>query len=130
MVSLLPLPVLVFLGIESTGTDWGSLLTDETWRDSFITTLYVVSVSTGLSLVIGTWLARTVVPKGWRFLSSVLRLLMFVPHIAAAYLFCLLLSGTNGIGWIETNERNYVTVILTYIWKERPFVFLNDARDV
>lgn len=49
---------------------------------------------------------------------------MFVPHIAAAYLFCLLLSGTNGIGWIETNERNYVTVILTYIWKETPFVFL------
>ncbi|MBR3061079.1 MAG: hypothetical protein IKG65_01385 [Exiguobacterium sp.] len=81
MVSLLPLPALVFLGIESTGTDWGSLLIDETWRDSFITTLYVVNVSTGLSLVIGTWLARTVVQKGWRFLSSVLRLPMFVPHM-------------------------------------------------
>ncbi|MBR2680309.1 MAG: sugar ABC transporter permease, partial [Exiguobacterium sp.] len=108
MVSLLPLPALVFLGIESTGTDWGSLLTDETWRDSFITTLYVVNVSTGLSLVIGAWLARTVVQKGWRFLSSVLRLPMFVPHIAAAYLFWLLFTGTNGIGWIEANERNYV----------------------
>ncbi|MBR2759489.1 MAG: hypothetical protein IKD52_15780, partial [Exiguobacterium sp.] len=52
------------------------------------------------------------------------------PSHAAAYLFWLFLSGTNGIVWIETNERNYVTVILTYIWKETPFVFLNDARDV
>ncbi|MCV9899481.1 ABC transporter permease subunit [Exiguobacterium sp. N5] len=124
MMSLLPLTALVFLAIESMGTDWGSLLTNETWRDSFFTTIYVVSVSTGLSLVIGTWLARTVVQKGWRFLSSVLRLPMFVPHIAAAYLFWLLFTGMNGIGWIEANERNYVTVILTYIWKETPFVFL------
>ncbi|WP_215112854.1 ABC transporter permease subunit [Exiguobacterium sp. s63] len=124
LVSLFPLTALLFLGIEATGTDWGALLTDETWRDSFVTTLYVVSVSTMLSLVFGTWLARTVVKQRWRFTSTILKIPMFVPHIAAAYLFWLLFSGANGFGGIEANERDYVTVILTYIWKEIPFVFL------
>ncbi|WP_215145163.1 ABC transporter permease [Exiguobacterium qingdaonense] len=123
IVSLLPLASLIFLGMEALGTDWGALFTDETWRDSLFITLYVVGISTFLSLVIGTWLARVVVQKRWRFTSAILRIPMFVPHIAAAYLFWLLFSG-GGIGWVEANERNYMTVILTYIWKETPFVFL------
>lgn len=124
LVSLLPLAALVFLGVESIGTDWRLLLSDETWRDSLFTTFYVVSVSTVLSLILGTWFARTVVKKGWHLTSTILKIPMFVPHIAAAYLFWLLFSGSGGIGWIEANERNYATVILTYIWKETPFVFL------
>ncbi len=121
VVSLLSLVSIVFLGTQAVGTDWASLLTDETWRDSLFMTLYVVSVSTILSLIIGTWLARTAVQQKWRITSSVIRIPMFVPHIAAAYLILLLFSGS---GWIEANERDYVTVILTYIWKETPFVFL------
>ncbi|MGA9467075.1 MAG: ABC transporter permease, partial [Exiguobacterium marinum] len=124
VLSLLSLVSIVFLGMEAVGTDWASLLTDETWRDSLFMTLYVVSVSTILSLIIGTWLARTAVQQKWRITSSVIRIPMFVPHIAAAYLILLLFSGPFGSGWIEANERDYVTVILTYIWKETPFVFL------
>lgn len=124
LVSFLPLAALLFLGMEALGTDWGALLTDETWRDSLFTTLYVVSVSTTLSLFFGTWVARTVVKQKWRFTSTVLKIPMFVPHIAAAYLFWLLFSGSNGFLGIEANERDYVTVILTYVWKETPFVLL------
>nr|WP_251126682.1 MULTISPECIES: ABC transporter permease subunit [unclassified Exiguobacterium] len=124
VLSLLSLVSIVFLGMEAVGTDWASLLTDETWRDSLFMTLYVVSVSTILSLIIGTWLARTAVQQKWRITSSVIRIPMFVPHIAAAYLILLFFSGPFGSGWIEANERDYVTVILTYIWKETPFVFL------
>lgn len=124
VVSVLPIASIVFLGREASGTDWSGILTDETWRDSLFITLYVVGVSTILSLVIGTWLARMATQKSWRIVGRLLRLPMFVPHIAAAYLFWLLFSGGAISGLIEANERNYVTVILTYAWKEIPFVFL------
>lgn len=120
IVSILPLASLLFLGREAAGTDWSSLLTDETWRDSLLVTLYVVSVSTFTSLVLGTWLARSVSRSGSHILARLARLPMFVPHVAAAYLFLLLFAD----GIIAPNERHHLTVILTYVWKEVPFVFL------
>ncbi|WP_214824082.1 ABC transporter permease [Exiguobacterium algae] len=123
-VSLLSVVSLLFLAQGARGTDWMTLWMDETWRDSLGITLYVVLASTCMSLLIGTWLARTVSFRQWPFVSRVLRLPMFVPHIAAAYLFLILFSGQSGGGWFDANEPHYVTVILTYVWKEVPFVFL------
>lgn len=123
-IALVPLVSIFFLFEASLGTDWVSLWRDDVWRDSVALTVYVVTVSTFGSLVVGTWLARATVRLDWRWMSRVLRVPMFVPHIAAAYLFWLLFSGAFPTAGIRANEPNYLIVILTYMWKEIPFVYL------
>lgn len=125
LVLSLPLYGLVFLAGETASFDWASLWQDEAWRASLGVTLYVTLVSTVLSLIIGTWLARTIhLHSGHRF-KALLKLPMFVPHVASAYLFLLLFSGGFPFyGLIEANERHHIVVILTYMWKEVPFVYL------
>ncbi|STO07941.1 ABC transporter permease subunit [Exiguobacterium aurantiacum] len=125
LITLLPLTAVLFLLREAVGTDVWSLVRDETWRASFAVTLYVTLVSTFLSLVIGTICARMVYVNGRSWLTFWLNWPLFVPHIASAYLFYLLFSGGfPGFGLIASNERHHLVVILTYVWKEVPFVFL------
>lgn len=123
-VLTLPFTGILFLIRETIGFDW-SQLNDEAWRSSLAVTLYVTTVSTLISLVLGTWLARAIYMKRSMWLASLLKWPMFVPHVAAAYLFYLLFSGGFPFyGLIEANERHHLVVILTYVWKEVPFVFL------
>lgn len=125
IVLLLPFAGIVFLAGETASFDWTSLWHDEAWRASLAVTLYVTLVSTMISLIIGTWLARTVQIREDTWLTALLKLPMFVPHVASAYLFLLLFSGGFPFyGLVEANERHHVVVILTYVWKEVPFVFL------
>lgn len=125
IILLLPFAAIAFLIGETTGFDWMTLWQDETWRASLSITLYVTVVSTIVSLVLGTWLARVTAMRNKGWLTSLLKLPMFVPHVATAYLFLLLFSGGFPFyGWLEANERHHVVVILTYVWKEVPFVFL------
>nr|WP_251130849.1 ABC transporter permease [Exiguobacterium sp. s157] len=123
-VLALPFTGVAFLIYETIGFDW-SELNDAAWRASLAVSLYVTVVSTVLSLVIGTWLARSVYRHRSTWLASLLRWPMFIPHVAAAYLFYLLFSGVFPFyGLIEANERHHLVVIFTYVWKEVPFVFL------
>lgn len=125
MTLLLPLTAIAFLIGETSGFEWMTLWQDEAWRASLSVTLYVTFVSTLVSLVIGTWLARLATGQNKRWLTSLLKLPMFVPHVASAYLFLLLFSGGFPFyGLLEANERHHAVVILTYVWKEVPFVFL------
>ncbi|MDX5322371.1 MAG: ABC transporter permease subunit [Exiguobacterium sp.] len=123
-VSLLPLTALVFLFRESVGADVWGLMQEETWRASLGVTLYVTLVSTLCSLVLGTLAARAVYVNGQNWLLRWLKWPLFVPHIASAYLFYLLFADGFPFGLIEANERHHLVVIVTYIWKEVPFVFL------
>nr|WP_251130450.1 ABC transporter permease [Exiguobacterium sp. s16] len=124
IVLALPFTGVAFLLYETVGFDW-SELNEAAWRASLTVTLYVTLTSTFLSLVIGTWLARTIYMRRSMWLASFLKWPMFVPHVAAAYLFYLLFSGGFPVyGLIEANERHHLVVILTYVWKEVPFVFL------
>ncbi|WP_214889957.1 ABC transporter permease [Exiguobacterium sp. s142] len=125
IVLLLPLAGLAFLAGETASFEWTSLWRDAAWRASLAVTLYVTLVSTTISLLIGTWLARTVRIREAVWLSALLKLPMFVPHVAGAYLFLLLFSGGFPFyGLVEANERHHFVIILTYVWKEVPFVFL------
>lgn len=125
IILLLPLAGILFLVSETISFEWASLWRDESWRASLAVTLYVTFVSTVISLIIGTWLARTVRFRDGDRLMSLLKLPMFVPHVASAYLFLLLFSGGFPFyGLLEANERHHLVVILTYVWKEVPFVFL------
>lgn len=121
---LLPLASILFLIKETQSFEWAILWQDEAWRSSMNVTLYVTITSTVLSLIIGTSLARMVYKRD-TLLTKLLKLPMFVPHVASAYLFLLLFSGGFPFyGLIEANERHHLVVILTYVWKEVPFVFL------
>ncbi|TCI61350.1 MULTISPECIES: ABC transporter permease [unclassified Exiguobacterium] len=125
IVLLLPLAGLAFLAGETASFEWTSLWRDAAWRASLAVTLYVTLVSTTISLLIGTWLARTVRIREAVWLSALLKLPMFVPHVAGAYLFLLLFSGGFPFyGLVEANERHHFVIIFTYVWKEVPFVFL------
>ena len=97
-VLALPFTGVAFLIYETVGFDW-SELNDEAWRASLAVTLYVTLVSTAMSLVIGTWLARSVYRRRSTWLASLLRWPMFVPHVAAAvFFFVLLSSGVPVVG--------------------------------
>lgn len=125
LVALLPLTAILFLIRGAAGTDIWALTQDEAWRASLGVTLYVTLVSTLLSLVLGTLAARAVYVTGHTWLLTWLKWPLFVPHIAGAYLFYLLFAGGFPFyGLIESNERHHLVVILTYTWKEVPFVFL------
>ncbi|WP_161524629.1 ABC transporter permease [Alteribacter lacisalsi] len=108
--------------------------------DSLLFSFYVTTVSTILSLIVGTALARILYVylkrQNWKWLAW---LPMLFPHFVAAYLVVLFFSQS---GWMAslfyqsgmldapgqfpvlTNDQRGVGLILTYVWKEVPFVML------
>jgi putative spermidine/putrescine transport system permease protein len=117
----------------------------ELWRnDTFLSALrvsvWVAFISTTMAIIIGLFLTRAMFRlfkrDDWKFIAW---FPMLIPHFVAAYI-CFLLFAPSGwfssilfqIGWLETmsqfpvlvNDPMYLGVILTYVWKEIPFVVL------
>lgn len=108
--------------------------------DSLKISLFVAFISTILSLVIGLCITRCF----YKWFSSdywkyIIWFPMLIPHFIAGYIVYSLLSQSGffssiayQIGWIE--QRNqfpiiiqdpfYIGVMLSYLWKEIPFVVL------
>ncbi|QKS72923.1 sugar ABC transporter permease [Paenalkalicoccus suaedae] len=123
-------------------SNYEALLSRNEFWSSFRVSVYVAFTSTAISLVLGTLLTRAMFRlfKGsdqqWRLLAW---FPMLIPHFVAAYIIVLffapsgyLSSVTASIGWIDSiasfpvivNDPLYIGVILTYVWKEIPFVVL------
>ncbi|WP_245729807.1 ABC transporter permease [Salisediminibacterium halotolerans] len=116
------------------------LLLDSPFWESVSISIWVAFSSTVISLVIGIFLTRRLVRlfqrDDWKFAAW---FPMLLPHFVAAYIIYLLFAPSGWfsslaaqIGWIETmsqfpvlvNDPLYTGVILTYVFKEIPFVIL------
>ncbi|WP_059103046.1 ABC transporter permease [Shouchella shacheensis] len=116
------------------------LLAEQGFRDSLVFSLRVTILSTLISLVVGLLLTRflfyTIRVQHQRWLVW---LPLLFPHFVAGYMVVLLFSQS---GWfsslayqlglisdladfpIWTMDRHGIGIILTYLWKEIPFVIL------
>lgn len=116
------------------------LWSDQSFWSSLGLSLKIALLSTVPALVLGTILTRGIF-RYFRFRMQQLWVWapMLVPHFVAAYLIFLLLSSS---GWISSvlaqlqlvdtptdfpilvNDSTGIGIILTYLWKEIPFVVL------
>lgn len=105
-------------------------------------TFRMALISTGLSILLGVSFALAIYYGKAKVSARFVRffqLPLTIPHLAAGYFMILLFSQTGflsrilyAIGWIEgyenfpvlTNDRLGIGMILTYVWKEAPFVAL------
>jgi putative spermidine/putrescine transport system permease protein len=116
------------------------LFEEERFMTSFLFSLTVTSISTILSLCIGLGIVKAFSPLLKENKHKLLVWIpMLVPHFVWAYLVYLLFnqsgffSNVFGMaGWIDdrsqfpilVQDRNGIGIILTYVWKEVPFVTL------
>ena len=115
------------------------VLTGEDFVDSFLLTTYVAAASTGISTVLAVLAALALRRAGGRLSAIVFQLPITIPHLVAAIGIALVISQTGlgarlaaVLGLIgEPGEfpallydRYSVGIILTYVWKEVPFVAL------
>ncbi|AZR72144.1 hypothetical protein BBF96_01275 [Anoxybacter fermentans] len=108
---------------------------------NFKYTLFIASISTLLSTIIGVLLAMLLVVKAreWQNLRLLYKLPMMVPHMVAAFMITDFLNQGGLIarllfhlGLIERMEqfpilvydRYGLGIILVYLWKEIPFITL------
>ncbi|WP_079477121.1 ABC transporter permease [Halobacillus salinus] len=112
--------------------------------DRFLTSvgfsLYIALVSSLLSLLIGLWVTRTCYPLLEKYTPRLIVWLpMLFPHFVWGYMVILLLSETGVLSQVLqmtglltessdfpvwTRDPNGIGIILTYVWKEVPFVIL------
>lgn len=94
--------------------------------------LYISLISTLLSILIGSFLFY-LYPVNNMVLAKIFRLTVFAPHIAFAYLIYLLFSPTGLLSRlffpyaesiILVNDPYGIGIIIHYVLKEIPFVFL------
>ena len=116
------------------------LFTKNTFVDSLFLSVRTALLSTILSLIIGVLFTRTFIryfkTDQWKYIVWVP---MLIPHFVAAYIIFLLFSQTGWISavifqfdvirdWEEfpivVNSAAYIGVVMTYVWKEVPFVIL------
>ncbi len=116
------------------------LLQQDLFIDSFFYSLKIALVSTVLSVVIGFVLIRAAYPKLQKlFPRFVAWLPMLFPHFVWGYMLLLLLGQTGlmsdmlvALGIIDSPETFPILfkdpygigIILSYVWKEVPFVML------
>jgi putative spermidine/putrescine transport system permease protein len=115
------------------------VLGDEDFVDSLLLTLYVSGVSTGVSTVLAVLAALALRRSGGRISAVVFQLPITIPHLVAAVGIALVVAQTGlgarlaaGLGLIgEPKEfpallydEYSVGIILTYVWKEVPFIAL------
>lgn len=116
------------------------LFEEKRFVTSFLFSLTVTSISTILSLCIGLGIVKAFSPLLKENKHKLLVWIpMLVPHFVWAYLVYLLFnqsgffSNVFGMaGWIDdrsqfpilVQDRNGIGIILTYVWKEVPFVTL------
>ncbi len=125
-------------------TDWSldayrQVLGDEDFVDSLLLTLYVSGVSTGLSTVLAVLAALALRRSRGRLSAVVFQLPITIPHLVAAVGIALVVSQTGlgarlaaGLGLIGEPkdfpallyDKYSVGIILTYVWKEVPFIAL------
>ena len=115
------------------------VLGDKDFLDSLLLTLYVAGVSTILSTVLAVLAALALRRSSGRISAVVFQLPITIPHLVAAVGVALVVSQTGlgarlaaALGLIgEPGEfpallydRYSIGIILTYVWKEMPFVAL------
>ena len=115
------------------------VLGDKNFLDSLLLTLYVAGVSTGVSTVLAVLAALALRRSSGRISAVVFQLPITIPHLVAAVGIALVVSQTGlgarlaaALGLIgEPREfpallydRYSIGIILTYVWKEMPFVAL------
>ncbi|WP_070119614.1 ABC transporter permease [Bacillus marinisedimentorum] len=120
--------------------NYNALFEDREFIDSLLISLQVAFISTALSIVVGVLLTRMMFKlfskDFWKFMAW---FPMLIPHFVAAYLVFVLFAPS---GWFSSvlfevgiisdmggfpilvNDPYYIGVILTYMWKEIPFVIL------
>ena len=120
--------------------NYQALLAHESFLRSVGISVWVAFSSTLISLIIGIWMTRRLIRvfrvDHWKFVAW---LPMIIPHFVAAYLIYIIFAPS---GWISAflfqtglidvmnqfpvlvNDPLYIGVILTYVWKEIPFVLL------
>lgn len=115
------------------------VLADEGFLDSLALTLYVAGASTGISTVLAVLGALALRRSSSRVSAVVFQLPITIPHLVAAVGIALVVSQTGlgarlaaALGLIG-EPREFpallydpysVGIILTYVWKEMPFVAL------
>jgi putative spermidine/putrescine transport system permease protein len=115
------------------------VLTGEDFVDSFLLTTYVAGASTGISTVLAVLAALTLRRAGGRLSAIVFQLPITIPHLVAAVGIALVISQAGlgarlaaALGLIGDPgefpallyDRYSVGIILTYVWKETPFIAL------
>lgn len=115
------------------------LLADDGLRDSLLLTFYVAGVSTGVSTVLAVLAALALRRSNGRVSAVVFQLPITIPHLVAAVGIALVVGQTGlgarlaaALGLIgEPGEfpallydRYSLGIILTYVWKEVPFIAL------
>lgn len=118
---------------------YGEVLSDRNFYDSLALTLYVAGVSTTVSTVLAVLAALALRKAGGTLSTVVFQLPITVPHLVAAVGIALVASQTGlgarlaaSAGLIgEPSEfpallydRYSAGIILTYVWKETPFIAL------
>jgi len=125
-------------------TEWSldayrQVLGDEDFLDSLLLTLYVSGVSTGLSTVLAVLAALALRRSRGRVSAVVFQLPITIPHLVAAVGIALVVAQTGlgarlaaTLGLVGEPgdfpallyDKYSVGVILTYVWKEVPFIAL------
>lgn len=115
------------------------VLGDKDFLNSLILTLYVAGASTGISTVLAVLAALALRRSSGRLSAVVFQLPITIPHLVAAVGIALVVSQTGlgarlaaALGLIgEPGEfpallydPYSIGIILTYVWKEMPFVAL------
>jgi len=119
------------------------VITSNTFLDSLSLTVRVALLSTvsatllGVTVALALYSVQRRVKNSW--LLRMIQLPLTIPHLAAGYFFILLLSQSGllsrmgfALGWLETpaqfpvlvNDPFGLGMILTYSWKEAPFIAL------
>ena len=127
-------------GGDITFRHYGKLFEEDRFVSSVFFSLTVTAVSTILALLIGLAIVKAFAPllKENKY-KLIVWIPMLVPHFVWAYLVYLLFnqsgffSNVSGmLGWIDdrsqfpilVQDRDGIGIILTYVWKEVPFVTL------
>ncbi|MGF1473802.1 MAG: ABC transporter permease [Rubrobacteraceae bacterium] len=115
------------------------VLGSKDFLNSLVLTLYVAGASTGISTVLAVLAALALRRSSGRISAVVFQLPITIPHLVAAVGIALVVSQTGlgarlagALGLIgEPQEfpallydRYSVGIILTYVWKETPFIAL------
>ena len=124
---------------EPTLDAYRGILSDEDFFDSLVLTLYVSGVSTGVSTVLAVVAALALRRSNGRISAVVFQLPITIPHLVAAVGIALVV-GQTGLGARVAAllglvgepgdfpallyDEYSVGIILTYVWKEVPFIAL------
>ncbi|MDQ3639571.1 MAG: ABC transporter permease subunit [Actinomycetota bacterium] len=124
---------------EVTLDAYREVLGSRDFLDSLLLTVYVAGASTGISTVLAVISALALRNSAGRLSAAIFQLPITIPHLVAAVGIALVVSQTGlgarvaaALGMIgEPSEfpallydRYSIGIILTYVWKEVPFITL------